>query len=110
MHFILFAGAGGHPQEVSLPLNIITTGGQTFAVASNLQGGIPQANQMQIRPIAPNAATVVGHLNNIAAQQIRKLLLLLCVVLRPIKKICLFLFYRPGEIFFRSLGQSFYHN
>ena len=46
----------------SIPINIITTGGQTFAVASNLQGGIPaQVSQMQIRPIAPNAATVVSH-------------------------------------------------
>lgn len=59
-----------------MPINIITTGGQTFAVASNIQGGIPaQSNQMQIRPIAPNAATVVGQLqaSSIAAQQqIRK--------------------------------------
>lgn len=45
----------------SIPINIITTGGQTFAVTSNLQGGIPaQVGQMQIRPIAPNAAGVVS--------------------------------------------------
>ena len=55
----------------SIPINIITTGGQTFAVASNLQGGIPaQVSQMQIRPIAPNAATVVSQHQG-TTQQIR---------------------------------------
>lgn len=79
---IICIGASGHPQvSVSVPINIITTGGQTFAVASNIQGGIPthltSSNQMHIRQIAPNAATVVGQLqaNNIAAQQIREFIL-----------------------------------
>ncbi|XP_066935271.1 uncharacterized protein [Clytia hemisphaerica] len=62
-------GAANHPDGMgSIPINIITTGGQTFAVASNISGGLP--NQVsQIRPIAPNAATVVSQLGG--APQIR---------------------------------------
>lgn len=66
-------GSAGHQDGIgTIPINIITTGGQTFAVASNLQGGIPaQVSQMQIRPIAPNAGTVVSQLPGNASQQVR---------------------------------------
>lgn len=56
---------------------IIASGGQTYAVASNLQSiaqrqGLPV--QMQIRPITPNAAAVVNQIqaNQLTAQQIRQ--------------------------------------
>ncbi|XP_057306735.1 uncharacterized protein LOC130644951 [Hydractinia symbiolongicarpus] len=72
-------GSATHHQDGigNLPINIITTGGQTYAVASNLQVGVPSQNsvpaQMQIRSIAPNAATVVNQLqtNQVAVQQVR---------------------------------------
>lgn len=72
-------GSATHHQDGigNVPINIITTGGQTYAVASNLQAGVPSQNsvpaQMQIRSIAPNAATVVNQLqtNQVAVQQVR---------------------------------------
>jgi len=54
---------GNHSTNSTLPINIITTGGQTFvqAASSNLANnhtGVPTL--MQVRSIAPNAATVVN--------------------------------------------------
>jgi len=65
-------GGANHHQDGGIgnvPISIITTGGQTYAVAS--QGGVP--TQMQVRSIAPNAATVVNQLqtNQLAVQQVR---------------------------------------
>ena len=56
----------------NVPISIITTGGQTYAVASNLHTGMYSqgATAMQIRPIAPNAAAVV-QANSLSVQQIR---------------------------------------
>ena len=77
--FVLVVGSAAHHQEGigNVPINIITTGGQTYAVASNLQSGIAAQSgvpsQIQIRSIAPNAATVVNQLqaNHLTVQQIR---------------------------------------
>ena len=45
---------------------LAASGGQTYAVASNLQSVAGPRHslpvQMQMRPIAPNAATVVNHI------------------------------------------------
>ncbi|XP_047128927.1 transcription initiation factor TFIID subunit 12 isoform X1 [Hydra vulgaris] len=56
----------------NVPISIITSGGQTYAVASNLHTGMYSqgATAMQIRPIAPNAAAVV-QANSLSLQQIR---------------------------------------
>ena len=49
-------------------------GGQTYALASNLQAGVATNSiptQMQIRSLAPNAAAVVNQLNANQMQQVR---------------------------------------
>ena len=53
-------------------LNVL--GGQTYALASNLQAGVATNSiptQMQIRSLAPNAAAVVNQLNANQMQQVR---------------------------------------
>jgi len=68
---------GANHQQGHAPISIITTGGQTYALASNLQtgitshGGVP--TQMHIRSLAPNAAAVVNQLQatQLAVQQVR---------------------------------------